>query len=297
MNYIVILAQYGLSSMRDTISKMGQPVTLIVKRKDGGWASQSKGGTLKSISEPRFTSGDKVVRWGNSLGLSGSFIGYNTPDAVAFSSDKGRFREKMMENEIPIPTPYHKDTKNWPIVVRPLHHHAGQHFHIVKNVNELKAVQAKLGQSYASEVYPKQREVRVHCCSGKVLLIKEKPAPSDKNTIAWNFAINEEAWTTVDRSNYDPMLCKIALDAMSAIKLDIGAVDMMFDPIDKSKAKYVVCEINTAPSLTEYLSTKYAQYFDYIFSKPTKVDNWDYSKLKEGKSFSWKNEQLSGSLT
>jgi hypothetical protein len=271
---------------------MTQPVTLIIKRRDGGWASQVKNGPIRSISEPHFGREDKVIRWGNSIPFNGSFVSYNSPGAVSISSDKGRFREVMMSNEIPIPTPYHKDTVNWPIVIRPLHHHAGKHFFVANNALEFKKITSQLSNFYASEVYPKQREVRVHCCSGKVLLIKEKPAPKDKNIIAWNFAVNEEAWSTIDRSNYDPALCKIALDAMKAIDLDIGAVDVMFDPIDKSKARYVVCEINTAPSLTDYLSSKYAQYFDFIFNSSSKISTWDCSKFKKGESFAWKNDQL-----
>jgi hypothetical protein len=293
MNYIVILSQYGLQSIRDTVAKMTQSVTLIVKKTNGWYSATRDHPRLTPIREPNFNSNDIVVRWGNSMSLNGNFISYNSPRSTSIASNKGDFRGVMMDNEIPTPTPYHRDKNVWPVVVRPIHHHAGQHFHVANSHTEVQNFfRLYGGAAYASEVYPKQREVRVHCASGKVLLIKEKPAPDDINTIAWNFAINEEAWTTIDRQNYDPKICKLALDAMKAIGLDIGAVDIMFDPIDRSLPQYVICEINTAPSLTDYLSSKYAMYFDHIFSNSSKIPEWDYSKFKQGISFVWKNEQL-----
>jgi len=292
MNYIVIIAKYGLSSMRETINQMSQQVTLLARKENGTWISNVRDRSFMLRGQPIFTPNDKVISWGNSMPVGNAGIHYNTGKAVSISSDKGLFRKVMMENEIPIPTPYHKDTNRWPIVIRPLHHHAGKHFFVANNITEFSRITSRLGEYYASEVYPKQREIRVHCASGKVLLIKEKPAPADKNTIAWNFAINEEAWTTIDRQNYDPELCKIALQAMDAISLDIGAVDVMFDPSEKGYAKYVICEINTAPSLTPYLQQKYAMYFDHIFRANSKLNPWNWSKFTKGKSFSWKNEQL-----
>lgn len=293
MNYIVIVSQYGLQSIRDTIIKMSQPVSLLVKKNNGWYMANKNNLKLQRTTEPIFNSSDIVVRWGNSIPLNGNFISYNSSRATSLASNKKEFREIMLENEIPIPTPYHLDKNNWPVVVRPTHHHAGKNFHVANNHNEVnRFFRLYNNLAYASEVYPKQREVRVHCASGKVLLIKEKPSPADINTIAWNFSINEEAWTTIDRKDYDPNICLLALKAMSAIQLDIGAVDVMFDPIDVSLPKYVVCEINTSPSLTEYLSLKYALYFDHIFNNNQKIENWDFLKWKKGYSFVWKNEQL-----
>ena len=133
MNYIVILAQYGLTSIRETISKMHQPVTLLIKRNDGSWVNQTSLGHTTRISEPKFKPNDVVVRWGNSIPFSGSFVAYNTPGPVSIASDKGQFRKTMLDSEIPIPTPFYKDNTNYPIIVRPLHHHAGQHFYVAKN--------------------------------------------------------------------------------------------------------------------------------------------------------------------
>jgi D-alanine-D-alanine ligase-like ATP-grasp enzyme len=182
----------------------------------------------------------------------------------------------------------------WPVITRPNKHHAGKNFFVSYSKKELEQnirFAGGLDNSYTSGFYPKGREVRVHCAFGKVLLIKEKPAPEDKNTIAWNFAVNEEAWSTIDRKDYDPGLCKLALMSMKAIDLDIGAVDIMFEPIKPGFPQYVVCEINTAPSLTPYLAEKYAMLFDKIFTSGI-PEYWDYTKFKKGDSFAWKNFQL-----
>lgn len=296
MNYIIV-GSNGRRSMEEIIKTLDRSL-LLIKKNDGGWVSVSNSGRrtpLKTL--PVFTASDVIIKWGNSIEIkpNGAVV-YNNPGAVSKASNKGLFRTIMHQKGIDIPTIITK--KDLPIgervVLRPLHHRAGQNFHLVTSLGDLARCEAKYGRDgyYMSKIYPKQREVRVHCCLGKVLLIKEKPAPADKKEVAWNFAINEQAWSTIDRKDYDPALCKIALDAMEAIGLDIGAVDVMFDPMDKKLPRYVICEINTAPSLTEYLVEKYQSLFMLLFAKKERIEKWDYSKFTKGESFSWKNQQM-----
>lgn len=295
-NYIIVGAN-GRRSMEELIQRIDNSI-LLIKRNNGTWVSVSNHGRRTNLTKlPVFTKNDVIIKWGNSIDISpnGAVI-YNNPGAVSIASDKGLFRLKMRDKGIPIPeiVTYANYVQGTRVVLRPSHHRAGQYFYVLSSKADIVKYINKYGDNgyYMSKIYPKQREVRIHCCMGKVLLIKEKPAPKDKTEVAWNFAINEQAWYTIERKNYDPKLCKIALDAMKAIGLDIGAVDVMFDPIDKSLPKYVICEINTAPLLTEYLLDKYSALFLLLFNESKKINEWDCSKFTKGESFSWKNKQM-----
>jgi carbamoylphosphate synthase large subunit len=251
-------------------------------------------------NKPSFRRGDKVVFWGSRAILdTKDAIVYNSPEKLAKASKKGLARKIMKEEGIAIPkTEFNvrmaRRTLDYPMIITPEKHRAGKHFFVAHNYNELTNYFKKVENGYISELFPKTKEYRVHVASGKALLVKQKPEPDDKGTIAWNFAENEKPWTTINRKDYDYDMLKLALTAVEKLGLDFGAVDIMSYPTDKNMPNHVVCEINTAPSYTPYLIEKYGSYFDKIFSMDTKLEPWDYSKFKKAKSFSWKNFQLKG---
>jgi len=250
------------------------------------------------VKKPSFSKGDKVVFWGSRaiLNTSGAIV-YNSPQSLSNASKKSLGRKLMKKAGIAIPkTEFSvadaKKNLTYPMIVRPEHHREGKNFFVVNNDRELANKLNKLPNGYVSEFYPKTKEFRVHVASGKALLVKQKPEPDDKSTIAWNFAQNEKPWTTIDRKDYDYEMVKLALDAVKALNLDFGAVDIMSNPTKRGLSTHVVVEINTAPSYTPYLISKYGVYFDLIFSKDSKLEPWDYSKFKKGNSLAWKNYQL-----
>jgi hypothetical protein len=252
----------------------------------------------KLLTPPSFTADDKVVMWGTRIQLDfDKATVYNDVNSLNHASNKKLAREIFIKNDIAAPKLISIEeltTCKYPVIIRKSHHHAGIGFHIANNRNEaLIIVKAmKNEEYYISEFYPKTAEYRVHCASGKVLLLKQKPTPEDKTMIAWNFHQNELPWSTIERKDYDVDMVKLALNAIKAVGLDFGAVDIMSYPTDKTLSIHVVAEINTAPSYTPYLISKYGAYFDYIFSSDTKVEHWDYNIFKKGKSLSWKNNQL-----
>lgn len=302
MKKYILIGTSGKASMLLALSKMDCPDVILLQK--------TASGRIKSYSHPykvsTFTTMPKfdkdiVLRWGNSIQINTTLDTkvVNKVGAVAKASNKKTFRFLALNTEIPTPElitrpeVYGDKGVSWPVITRPERHHAGNSFFISYSQRELDRAVGLLGRStsYTSKFYNKQREVRVHCAFGKVLVIKEKPQPKNIHEIAWNFSLNEEAWSTIDRKDYDVNICRIALQAMDLCELDIGAVDIMFDPIDKTLPPYVVCEINTSPSLTEYLAEKYAYLFKQIFTTGI-PEKWDYSKFKKGESFSWKNFQL-----
>lgn len=262
-------------------------------------SSKAPEASEKITANPSFGRGDKVVFWGTRVSIeTGTAIVYNSYSNLANASNKGRARSLFHEAGIPIPMLVHfSELKeaNYPLIIRRNNHRAGIGFYAVNDEKEaLDIINNRMHRTdfYISEVYPKTAEYRVHCASGKALLVKQKPTPKDKSKIAWNFHQNEMPWSTIARKDYDLDMVKMALEAVNVLGLDFGAVDVMSKPESKGFPEHVIVEVNTAPSYTPYLIEKYGAYFSLLFKNKDKMEPWDYSKFKKGGSLSWKNDQL-----
>jgi len=309
MNVIIVGAN-GRPSILDMIQTYPFKSEVIVltykrNRKTGGtfWTrinSSDKGKKqLRLSTAPTFTHEDKIIMWGTriQINLNGAMV-FNSPANANNASNKKIAREIFEKENIAAPKLIHNNelhTASYPLIIRKDRHRAGIGFNIVNNdIEALKIIKGmNEGEYYMSEIYPKTEEYRVHCGSGKALLVKRKPEPNDKSIVAWNFHQNELPWTTIERKNYDHEMVSLALRAVDAVGLDFGAVDVMSHPIKGYNGpKHVVVEINTAPSYTPYLIEKYGAYFDLLFSTKDKFDKWDHSKFTKGTSLAWKNKQL-----
>jgi len=247
---------------------------------------------------PSFGKGDKVIMWGTRVQIElGEAIVYNHPNVSNNASNKKTARLIFEEKGIAAPKLVKREFLykcSYPLIIRRDRHRAGIGFNIANNDVEALGFIDKMhnDEYYMSEIYPKTAEFRVHCAMGKALLVKQKPTPEDKYIVAWNFHQVEEAWTTINRKDYNFEMIKLALDAITALEIDYGAVDIMSYPSKKGFPDHVVAEVNTAPSFTPYLIEKYGAFFDKIFRTEGKIEVWDYSKFKKGPSFSWKNAQI-----
>lgn len=308
MNFIIV-GPNGRPSILDLIRNFKFKDEVLVythyKLKTGkirwdAYSSLSPEKRIVNTSPPSIRSGDKVIRWGDriDLGVSSNAIQYNTAQNLNHASNKKLAREILEKAGVAVPKLIKNDElykADYPVVLRPSRHRAGLNFFVINSDEDLVKATSRFKSKeeyYISEVYPKTEEYRVHCASGKALLIKRKPEPPDKSVVAWNFHQNELPWTTIERRNYDIDMVKMALKAVSALGLDFGAVDIMSKPTNKKLPKHVVIEVNTAPSYTPYLILKYGTYFDLAFSSPKKLDPWEYEKFTKGESLAWKNYQL-----
>lgn len=233
-----------------------------------------------------------LIRWGNRVeaGTDGSTITYNKSEAIARATNKKKSREIFMEKGVSCPklvTPTNVTPNQFPVIARPLVHSKGKNFITLRNVSEFQAhYNSHNGNWYYSEFIDKEREFRVHCAHGKVLAIMEKPRAVG---IAWNRAQNHSIFIRVPQNEYRLNVCLEAIKSIEALELDFGGVDVMI----KGDNAYVL-EVNTAPTLnsSEYVSQRYAQYFDWLTRKDDRRDHWKFTDWKKAKSFSWKNFQL-----
>lgn len=272
MNYIILHMSFGAESLKLVASKMTQPVILLGKNKKNDWLIAESGSgwefyPLKSLRE-MLEGADNVINWGNHIFNDASMFGLNSPKGVALASHKGLSRRILHNAGVNVPRPVLFDTLDeikesvLPVVVRPVHHHGGQEFHVFDDLTKLQAfLRGKdMREWYVSAVFPKTHEYRVHCGHGKVLMINEKPLLEGE--IRANFAVNQESWRVLKWHEFNPEICMQSLKAIDALGLDYGAVDIMYNSEDNSVA---VCEVNTSPSInSDYPAGKYAAYFSWV---------------------------------
>ena len=242
-----------------------------------------------------------VVRWGSSrvIDIQDSIV-YNVAEKINSVSNKRSFRVKSEETEIFRTPPLIEDIRDaypddFPIIVRPKKHAMGKDFYMFGDAHSLQLFMhnKRTYDWYMSGFVDKDREFRVHCASGKVLLIKEKPKPKDDNPL-WNISQSGEAfdyikWSDITESKLLKKVCNDALECMKYFGMDTGGVDVM----TKGDDVYII-EINTTPSLhtADYSLNRWAAYFKILFEKESKFEAWDFSKFKKGSSLIWKNKQL-----
>lgn len=240
-----------------------------------------------------------VVRWGTKeqIVTDNKTIVYNQSKAIANATDKRLSRQIFIENGVSTPvlvTPDNFEESYLPIVARPLVHSKGKNFVTLANRDEfVRHYNSKNEGWYYSQFINKEREFRVHCAHGKVLVLMEKSNPNNGN-IAWNRAQNDTepfeyvTWTQIDDQNLKCVL-EEGLKATAAVGLDMSGVDVMLC----GDTAYVL-EVNTAPTLntSPYVAERWGKYFDWLFRSETRRDHWDVSEMKKGSSLVWKNKQL-----
>lgn len=232
------------------------------------------------LSRHRFTGPppdhDVVIRWGCSAGVDTRCkIEYNKRDKIELSSNKGKCRQYLYDNGIPVPQPVSKEdlfgaryngTFRFPIVVRPAFHQKGKDFLLFNNLSELSNGWRSVGRldhPYVSEFYPKTTEYRVHVGHGKVLVVQQKVQTSAPVGENWSHE-NGYTFEVVPWKRYRKAIVSLAVKTIEVLGLDFGAVDIMADPLDSSLPMAVVCEVNTSPRLEGYTAQRYAKYFDWL---------------------------------
>lgn len=298
MNYIIV-GKYGIPSIKSIYDNLEN--VMIIKSFDGRWKKLSKKPNgmyvWLSVAHPVFSAADKILRWGCTtiINANGATV-YNKSRAINLASNKFEARMKMQENNVPIPRTNIGRMgiayATFPIIIRPLKHSKGKDFYIANNYGEFYPIFHNTffdGGCYYSSVYDKKQEYRVHVAFGKILSIQEKPLVD--GIIQANQAQTHESWRVLPWSEYRRDLCRIAVDAVKALGLDTGAVDVMVNR-ENREMSICICEVNTAPSLdsSPYDQKRYSMFINWLFR--SNREWYKYEDWQAGKSYSFKNSQL-----
>jgi hypothetical protein len=300
----ILVGVHGRPSIKNVYSLMQNPnvevwVRRRVRTRTGGikeyWRVYSNGDSSKYRVEKQPTfNNDTILRWGNEIQIEHpDCIIYNQARAVAAASSKGSARVTLHAAGVSVPeiiTNSSQVQDGERVIARPQTHAKGKNLVILTGPREVQNHMSAHPGWYYAKFFPKEREVRAHVAFGKILALMEKPAPSDRNTVAWNRAVVHEEWNAIPWGQYHFNACKEALKAVQALGLDTGGVDVM---IRGDEA--VVLEVNTAPTLisSPYVSQRYAELLNWLFT-PGKKEWIDFNQFKKAQSFSWKHSQLDG---
>lgn len=210
-----------------------------------------------------------MLNWGN--GHAQPWLGpnvriFNRPDIVAIAANKlktfERFKEREFEN-IPEWTINKAEAAQWiekghAVVCRTiLNGHSGRGIILADTLQQL--VVAPLYTKYVK----KQKEFRVHVAFNECMDVQEKRRSREVGAEADNRIRNHQrGWVYCREEIVEPEgLRQIASDAIAALGLDFGAVDIIWN---KKANRCIVLEVNTACGLE---GTTLANYTNLIMEK------------------------------
>lgn len=210
-----------------------------------------------------------IVNWGTSTierEYSDQVTILNHPNNVAKAINKRLTFTALKEANVPIPefvTNRNDVSEDWnQIVVRhTLTGHSGEGIEIIDKGNNIPL--APLYVEYIKKI----AEYRVHVGGDKAIFIQQKRrdrgVPDDR--VNWKVRNLEGGFIFAHKdieltAQEHGLISSIAVDAIKALGLDFGAVDI----IHNKDRGFFVLEINTACGLTGETIEKYRQYFSEI---------------------------------
>lgn len=216
----------------------------------------------------RKTTPDCVINLGTTgeLGYEGKIV--NPREMVRAASNKKQARAAFQEAEVPAPKLFLRGrdvTQNdLPVIGRTSYHKKGQGFWFCKTLNDVRRAVDR-GATHFLEFVPRTREYRVHTFCKKKAFGKEartaddyvsvklaekvwqEETKPDPNQVQKN---HEFGWVFLgqqDRREEELDVVRFAAkQAIAALGLDFGAVDVMYKIRDK---RPYVLEVNSTPSL------------------------------------------------
>jgi glutathione synthase/RimK-type ligase-like ATP-grasp enzyme len=218
--------------------------------------AKSEGAPLKT---------DLLINWGSSSvdrKINGTVL--NKPEAVAIAANKLETFKKLVGHVgIPDFTESQEEASKWldegfVVVARTkLTGHSGEGIVIVDPDKDKELPKARLYTKYV----PKTEEYRLHVGKGGVFFLqrkaRNKDIPDDK--VNWKVRNHGNGFIFAHKDVTVPVKAKLlAIDAVVALGLDFGAVDMIYN---KTKNLYLVLEVNTACGLEGTTLEKYTELF------------------------------------
>jgi glutathione synthase/RimK-type ligase-like ATP-grasp enzyme len=188
----------------------------------------------------------------------------NLPEYVTLASNKlSSFKEFKQAG---VPTPEWTEDRVEAIkalangrticVRHKLNGHSGEGLQLVAPGEELP--EAPLYTTYI----PKDEEYRVHVFDGRVIFTQRKARKLEVPDEEVNWKVRNLAGGFIYANQaveLSPIAADIAVDAVNALGLDFGAVDIIYN---KRRDAYYVLEVNTAPGLSGSTLDAYVEAFN-----------------------------------
>lgn len=206
---------------------------------------------------------DYLIRWGSRSGVSyrPREEPLNSMSALQENTDKLNSLRVLDDAGVPVPG-YTTDrdeiseTFGYPALGRAESHTRGEDINLIMQWRDAYLTS---GNDYFVEYIPTDLEYRVHVVNGEVVKVHEKRLRSEADNHPF-IRNSETGWVFVEPRGEEPDH-QLAIDAVGALGMDFGAVDMIRD---ENGDEYVL-EVNSAPSLDEANLERYGDAFaEYI---------------------------------
>ena len=222
----------------------------------------------------RYYRNHKIINWGSTTipnWFQGSQRWLNHPSQVKLASNKVLSFQRLQDMKVPIPSfSRHAESAyewNCDVMVRQtLTGHSGQGcVHVDREDREL-LTGSLAGAPLYTEYIKKSKEVRVHLCRQadgrggtwvQPIDYQEKKVREGSEGNDFQIRSHENGWIFA-RTGVEivPIAQVIARDAVNALGLDFGAVDMIYN---SHRNQWFVLEVNTAPGLEGETVNSYAK--------------------------------------
>ena len=207
-----------------------------------------------------------IVNWGNSANppwmigsAASSWI--NFPSAVARASNKLEAFASLRDYGVSIPlfTSSAEEAYQWDTGVMVRHKlsgHSGDGCEYIERPDR-DLLCGSLGNAPLYVEYIKKRfEYRVHVLHNTVIDLQMKKVRSGSEGNNFQIRSHQNGWIfSREGVSVRPLAMSTAVNAVKAVGLDFGAVDIIWN---ESSGRYYVLEVNTAPGLEGETVNKYA---------------------------------------
>jgi hypothetical protein len=215
--------------------------------------------------------GDLVINWGSSTthqALQHPAVVLNDPEAVNIAANKAYALQCLSNAEVPVPqyTANYLEACGWlqdgiTVVQRNcLTGHSARGLHVLRPEESHGVDFVRQGRLFTKYI-KKTHEYRVHVFMGVTIDVQRKMRRLDVPDEQVNWQVrNFDNGFTYGREGVssDERLETIAEDAVDAMGLDFGAVDIIYNEHNDT---YSVLEVNTAPGLQGTTLQKYLECF------------------------------------
>lgn len=180
----------------------------------------------------------------------------NTPDSIKISVNKWEALKAMEELGVPTPLVSEYEAIQYlnsgiPVVGRKTFHSKGRGFWLLKYAHRLERAKG-LGCTHFLKFIEEPREFRVHIVNGQSIKVSEKIRPEGVIKATHDLGVIFQFPEDFAKRK---SLRTIAKQAIAALHLDFGAVDILF-----KDDRFYVLEVNSAPSLTDENSDTLERY-------------------------------------
>lgn len=193
-------------------------------------------------------------------------IEVNTVEAIQNSRSKIRMKDCFSTRDIPQAQWWTSlddiniDELPYPLVIKRVFGFQGKGMELLKDrrelTNWLSHHRFDDGEWLLEKFYNYAREYRLHVGREVGVFMSWRKLRKKEATERWFFNSQNSEWVGPLHDLFDKPSCwkameKAAIDALESTGLDIGAVDIRVQSNKEKSPKFIVCEINSAPTLGE----------------------------------------------